>query len=74
MPPSPLFYERTGTNQDLLTPQALVLVVEGVLWALFPERMREAAARAASIEPARLRTGGLAVVALGVLCVWLIRG
>jgi uncharacterized protein YjeT (DUF2065 family) len=60
--------------QDLFTALALVLVVEGVLWALFPERMRDAAAKAAGIDPARLRSGGLAFAALGVLCVWLIRG
>ncbi len=59
--------------QDLFTALALVLVVEGVLWSLFPDRMREAAARAATIDPARLRTGGLAFAALGVLFVWLIR-
>jgi uncharacterized protein YjeT (DUF2065 family) len=72
--PARLSCERTGTMQDLLTGLALVLVVEGVLWALFPEGMREAAARAAAIDPARLRTGGIAFAALGVMCVWLIRG
>ena len=60
--------------QDLLTALALVLVIEGVLWALFPERMREAAARAAAIDAPHLRTGGLVFATLGVLLVWLIRG
>lgn len=59
---------------DLATGLALVLVVEGVLWALFPARMREMASRAAAIEPTQLRAGGLAFAAAGVLIVWFIRG
>ncbi len=58
---------------DLGTALALVLVIEGVLWALFPERMKEAAARVLAIEPGHLRLGALASVGLGVLLVWLIR-
>ena len=61
--------------QDLFTALALVLVVEGVLWALFPERMKQAAAeRRDASTPARCALGGLAFAALGVLLVWLIRG
>jgi uncharacterized protein YjeT (DUF2065 family) len=59
---------------DLGTALALVLVIEGVLWALFPEGMKQAATRALLIEPRSLRLGGLASAGLGVLLVWLIRG
>ena len=52
---------------------ALVLVVEGVLWALFPEKMKQAAARAVLIDAGSLRLGGLAFAGVGVLLVWLIR-
>lgn len=58
---------------DLWTALALVLVIEGTLWALFPERMKQAAARAALMESGVLRVGGLACVVLGVGLVWLIR-
>jgi uncharacterized protein len=58
---------------DLGTGLALVLVVEGVLWALFPEKMKQAAARALLIDPSSLRLGGLAFAGVGVLLVWLIR-
>jgi uncharacterized protein YjeT (DUF2065 family) len=58
---------------DLGTGLALVLVVEGVLWALFPDRMKQAAARAMMLESGPLRLGGLAFATLGVLLVWLIR-
>lgn len=59
---------------DLGTALALVLVVEGVLWSLFPDAMKQAAARALVIESGQLRIGGLAFAGFGVLLVWLIRG
>jgi uncharacterized protein YjeT (DUF2065 family) len=59
---------------DLLTGLALVLVVEGTLWALFPECMKQAAAQAALLESGALRLGGLVFTGLGVLLVWLVRG
>ena len=58
---------------DLGTGLALVFVVEGVLWALFPESMKQAAARAVMLDAGRLRLGGLAFAIVGVLLVWLIR-
>lgn len=63
-----------GVVSDLFTGLSLVLVVEGVLWALFPATMRQAAARASLVDAARLRAGGLACAAAGVALVWLIRG
>jgi uncharacterized protein len=60
--------------RDLLTALALVLVIEGSLYALFPEAMKRAAARAVLIPPAVLRMAGLAAAAIGVILVWLFRG
>ena len=59
--------------QDLWTALALVLVIEGVLYALFPEGMKRAAVRALTIPPQALRLGGLAAACLGVVLVWLVR-
>ena len=59
---------------DLATALALVLVVEGVLWALFPDGMKQAAAKAALLDSGPLRMGGLAFAVLGVALVWAIRG
>jgi uncharacterized protein YjeT (DUF2065 family) len=58
---------------ELGTALALVLVVEGVLWALFPEGMKQAAAKAVLMDVGPLRLGGLAFAGVGVLLVWLIR-
>ena len=48
--------------QDLLTALALVLVIEGVLYAAFPSGMR------------RALESGLVAAAIGVAAVWLVRG
>jgi len=69
-----LLGERSARSMtDLTTALALVLVVEGTLWALFPEQMKQAAARAALLDSGPLRMGGLASVLLGVGLVWLLR-
>src|SRR5271165_5689598 len=59
--------------RDLGTALALVLVIEGTLYALFPEGMRRAAARALAIPPQTLRLAGLAAACAGVVLVWLVR-
>ena len=56
---------------DLLTALALVLVLEGALWAIAPDGMKRAAVVALGMENQQLRTGGLIAVALGVVLVWL---
>ncbi len=60
--------------RDLFVALALVLVIEGVLWALFPNAMKRAAAAALHIEEAQLRYLGLAAATLGVVLVWWLRG
>src|SRR5262249_2896309 len=45
--------------RDLGTALALVLVIEGVLYALFPDGMKRIAARAMLVPPQALRFAGL---------------
>jgi uncharacterized protein YjeT (DUF2065 family) len=59
---------------DLATAVALVLVLEGLLWALSPDAMKRAAALALGLANEQLRLGGLIAASLGVLLVWLVRG
>jgi uncharacterized protein len=59
---------------DLIVGIGLVLVVEGLIWALAPSlavRMLEAAV---STPQQSLRIAGTSAVAAGVLLVWLVRG
>jgi uncharacterized protein len=58
---------------QLWTGLALVLVIEGSLYALFPEGMKRAAARAMAVPPQALRIAGLAAACAGVALVWLVR-
>jgi uncharacterized protein YjeT (DUF2065 family) len=59
---------------DLATALALVLVLEGLLWAVSPDTMKRAAAIALSLANEQLRLAGLVAVAIGVALVWLMRG
>lgn len=59
---------------ELWIALALVLVIEGSLYALFPEGMKRAMLVVLEQPPGSLRTSGLALAVLGVGLVWLIRG
>ena len=58
---------------DFVVGVGLVLVIEGLLWALAPGLGRRLLEIAATTPEQQLRTGGAAAVAFGVLLVWLVR-
>jgi uncharacterized protein YjeT (DUF2065 family) len=58
---------------DLATAIALVLVIEGALYALFPGGMKRMAASVQPVPEEWLRRVGVLAACLGVLAVWLIR-
>ena len=59
---------------DFLVALALILVIEGAVYALFPEGMKRLMMRVIDEPPATLRTIGLAAALVGVAVVWLLRG
>ncbi|HZT90157.1 MAG TPA: DUF2065 domain-containing protein [Stellaceae bacterium] len=59
--------------RDFCTALALVLVIEGIVYALFPDSMKRMAARTLQIPPQALRIAGLTAACLGVALVWLAR-
>jgi hypothetical protein len=59
--------------RDLLAALGLALVVEGVLFAAFPEAVRRALIDAARSPRERMRVVGLLSAAAGVVVVWLAR-
>ena len=59
---------------DLWTALALILVIEGVLYCLFPTTMRRALTRVMEASNNHIRTLGLASAVVGAGLVWLIRG
>jgi uncharacterized protein len=59
---------------DFLAAFALVLVIEGLLYAAAPEAMRRAMTAVLAQPAAALRIAGLAAAVIGVFLLWLLRG
>ncbi|HWM31935.1 MAG TPA: DUF2065 domain-containing protein [Methyloceanibacter sp.] len=60
--------------RDLTVALGLVLVIEGLLWALAPRFGRKVLAATEEVPESSLRLAGAVAVAAGVLVVWLVRG
>lgn len=58
----------------LISALCLVLVIEGALYALFPDGMKRMMAQVLEIPSSAMRIAGLAAAVLGVLLLWLVRG
>ena len=59
---------------ELAVAFGLVLVIEGLLWAVFPRWGRSMLAMAVATPPQALRAAGAVAIAIGVGIVWLARG
>ena len=59
---------------DLGAALGLVLVIEGLIYAIAPIAMKRIVAQVLVVSPASLRLSGLVAAALGVLVVWAVRG
>ena len=58
---------------DLVIAFALVLVIEGLLYALFPDAMKRMMVSVMSMPSSSMRSAGLLAAIGGVGIVWLIR-
>lgn len=52
---------------------ALILIVEGLVYALFPERMKALLNRMVTVPVSALRSGGLIAAVAGFGLIWLLR-
>ena len=59
---------------DLVVGIGLVLVIEGLLWALVPNLATRMLEAVASVSPNALRIAGWSSVLIGLGLVWIIRG
>jgi uncharacterized protein YjeT (DUF2065 family) len=59
---------------DLLAAGALVLVIEGLMYAAAPDAVRRMMGAALQMPKDTLRLGGLVAAAAGVVLLWLVRG
>lgn len=59
---------------DLLSALCLVFVIEGALYALFPNAMKRMLGQIGAVPASLLRWSGVVAAALGLFFLWLIRG
>jgi len=59
---------------DLLTALGLVLVIEGAVYALFPDAMKRMTTQMLQVPSTSLRSAGLFAAVIGFGVVWLVRG
>lgn len=59
---------------DFFVALALVLCIEGALYALAPGIVRRMAAELPGLSDTTLRISGLAAAIIGVIIVWIVRG
>ena len=61
------------TLHNLLVALALVLVIEGLLYAAFPRQMRSIVERMTLFTDTALRQSGIFTAAVGVAFIWIIK-
>ena len=59
---------------DFLIGLAFVFVIEGLIYALFPNGAKKMAIEMQKIPESALRYAGVSALALGVCGIWLLRG
>jgi uncharacterized protein len=59
---------------DLIAALGLVLVIEGIVFALFPEGLKRKLIAALEMPASTLRIFGLAAAIGGLAVVWMVRG
>ncbi len=59
---------------DLIVGIGLVFVIEGLLYAAFPNAMRKMVEDITKLPDSNIRTMGLFALVIGVVIVWFVRG
>jgi uncharacterized protein YjeT (DUF2065 family) len=59
--------------KELAIALGLLLFIEGILYALFPSKMKNMLKTIEKIEPTQLRTGGLIFALIGFGIIWFLK-
>jgi len=59
--------------KDLISAFGLLLFFEGMLFALFPSKMKNMLSKLNEVNDSQLRTGGLVFAVIGFLIIWYLK-
>jgi len=59
--------------KELIVAFGLFLFIEGILYALFPSKMKSILLKLNDVTNSQLRTGGLIFVVIGFIIIWNIK-
>ena len=59
--------------KELILAFGLFLFIEGILYALFPSKMKSMLKKMELIKDSQLRSGGLVFAVIGFLIIWYIK-
>ena len=59
---------------ELIIAFGLFLFVEGILYALFPSKMKSMLLKLNEVNNSQLRTGGLVFAIIGFIIIWYFKG
>ena len=59
---------------DLIVAFGLFLFIEGILYALFPSKMKSMLERLKMVSDKQLRSGGIIFALIGFFIIWFIKG
>ena len=59
--------------KELIIAFGLFLFIEGILYALFPSKMKNMLKKMEVIKDSQLRTGGLIFAVIGFIIIWSIK-
>ena len=59
--------------RELIIAFGLFLFIEGILYALFPAKMKNMLKKMDSIKDSQLRSGGMIFAVIGFLIIWFIK-
>ena len=60
--------------KELIVAIGLLLVIEGLLYTIFPSQMKKMMQQMQNLSVSNLRTGGLFFALIGFIIVWIIKG
>ena len=59
--------------KELIIALGLFLFIEGILYALFPSKMKSMLKKMEMIKDSQLRSGGLVFAVIGFIIIWYIK-